>query len=92
MAETKHKSPHRHHPPPRPPTHTDSYMPDLLGVKVVGRLPRARRARLPHILEAESSAHTYQAEVAPAVDDTGAAAGGGGSGGGGGAKKAKGRK
>lgn len=47
-------------------------MPDLLSIKVIGRLPRARRARLYHLLEDESSAQTYQAtlpapEPAPAV-------------------------
>lgn len=38
-------------------------MPDLLGVRVLGRVPRARRARLYHLLENESGAHTYQVEV-----------------------------
>jgi hypothetical protein len=41
-----------------------SYMPDLLSIKVVGRLPRARRARLYHLLEDESSAQTYQSVIA----------------------------
>jgi hypothetical protein len=40
-------------------------MPDLLGVKVVGRIPRTRRAKLHHLLENESGTHTYQMEVAP---------------------------
>ena len=39
-------------------------MPDLLSIKVIGRLPRARRARLYHLLEDESSTHTYQAMIA----------------------------
>lgn len=38
-------------------------MPDLLSIKVIGRLPRARRARLYHLLEDESSTQTYQATV-----------------------------
>ena len=40
-------------------------MPDVASIKVLGRLPRARRARLYHLLEDESDAHTYQSHVAP---------------------------
>jgi hypothetical protein len=40
-------------------------MPDVASVKVLGRLPRARRARLYHLVDDESDAHTYQAHVAP---------------------------
>ena len=39
------------------------YMPDLLDLKVVGRIPKARRARLNHLLQNESPAHTYQSSV-----------------------------
>jgi len=39
-------------------------MPDLLSIKVVGKIPRARRARLYHLLEDESSSQTYQANIA----------------------------
>jgi hypothetical protein len=35
-------------------------MPDLLAVRVVGRIARARRARLNHLLADESAAQTYQ--------------------------------
>jgi hypothetical protein len=38
-------------------------MPDLLSVKVVGRVPRARRARLYHLLEDESSSMSFQSNV-----------------------------
>jgi hypothetical protein len=40
-------------------------MPDLVGLKVVGRIPRARRAKLYHLLENESGTHTYQVDVPP---------------------------
>jgi hypothetical protein len=38
-------------------------MPDLLSVKVVGRLPRAKRSKLYHLLEDESPKHIYQTGV-----------------------------
>lgn len=44
---------------------THRFMPDLQSVKVVGRLARAKRSRLYHLMENESGAHTYQVEVAP---------------------------
>lgn len=40
-------------------------MPDLVSLKVLGRVPRARRAKLYHLLGDESSAHTYQADIQP---------------------------
>lgn len=39
------------------------YMPDLLSVKVVGRLPKAKRSKLYHILQDESPKHIYQTGV-----------------------------
>jgi hypothetical protein len=42
-------------------------MPDLVSLKVVGRIPRARRSKLYHLTANESGAHTYQDQVhAPA--------------------------
>lgn len=38
-------------------------MPDLLSVRVVGRLRRAKRAKLYHLLEDEGPRHVYQASV-----------------------------
>ncbi|KAG2493254.1 hypothetical protein HYH03_008392 [Edaphochlamys debaryana] len=43
--------------------HIPMYMPDLLGVKVVGRIP-AKQERLFHLLDKESSDHTFQNAVA----------------------------
>lgn len=43
--------------------HCCSYMPDLLSVRVVGRLRRAKRAKLYHLLEDEGPRHVYQASV-----------------------------
>jgi hypothetical protein len=40
-------------------------MPDLLSVKVVGRMPRARRNKLYNLPQDESDKHTYQAFVEP---------------------------
>ncbi len=42
--------------------HFPLYMPDLLGIRVVGRVP-ARQERLFHLLEDETSKHTYQSAV-----------------------------
>ncbi|PNH03872.1 50S ribosomal protein L19, chloroplastic [Tetrabaena socialis] len=42
--------------------HLPLYMPDLLGIKVVGRVP-AKQERLFHLLEKQSSAHTFQTAV-----------------------------
>lgn len=39
------------------------YMPDLLSIKVVGRIPRAKRSKLYHILQDESPKHIYQTSV-----------------------------
>jgi hypothetical protein len=38
-------------------------MPDLLSIKVLGRMPKAKRARLYHLLEDESKTHMYQPTV-----------------------------
>jgi large subunit ribosomal protein L19 len=44
--------------------HFPLYMPDLVGVKVVGRLPRAKRSKLYHLLQDEGPKHIYQASIA----------------------------
>lgn len=43
--------------------HFPLFMPDLLSVKVLGRLPRAKRSKLYHLLEDESPKHIYQTGV-----------------------------
>ena len=40
-----------------------SYMPDMLSVRVVGRLPKAKRYKLYHLLEDEGPKHVYQTSV-----------------------------
>jgi hypothetical protein len=35
-------------------------MPDLLSLRVVGRLPKARRSKLYHLLADEGPKHVYQ--------------------------------
>jgi hypothetical protein len=40
-------------------------MPDLVSLKVVGRIPRARRAKLYHLLQNEAGTHSYQSDVLP---------------------------
>lgn len=42
--------------------HFPLYMPDLLGIRVVGRVP-AKQERLFHLLDDETSKHTYQSVV-----------------------------
>jgi hypothetical protein len=39
-------------------------MPDIVGVKVVGRLPRMKRSKLYHLLQDEGPKHIYQASIA----------------------------
>ncbi|KAI8468530.1 MAG: hypothetical protein J3K34DRAFT_522900 [Monoraphidium minutum] len=45
--------------------HFPLFMPDLVSLRVMGRVPRARRAKLYHLTRDESGAHTYQSDVAP---------------------------
>eukprot|EP00882_Tetradesmus_deserticola_P004038 GHRQ01004266.1.p1 GENE.GHRQ01004266.1~~GHRQ01004266.1.p1 ORF type:complete len:188 (+),score=51.39 GHRQ01004266.1:519-1082(+) len=44
--------------------HFPLYMPDMVGIKVVGRLARAKRSKLYHLLQDEGPKHVYQATVA----------------------------
>lgn len=39
------------------------YMPDLLSIKVVGRLSKVRRNKLYYLLKNEGPEHVYQTEV-----------------------------
>eukprot|EP00775_Hariotina_reticulata_P003890 gene3889-biopygen5591 len=45
--------------------HLPLYMPDIVAVKVVGRLPKAKRSKLYHLLQDESPRHVYQSSIAP---------------------------
>ncbi|WIA23266.1 hypothetical protein OEZ86_010163 [Tetradesmus obliquus] len=44
--------------------HFPLYMPDIVGIKVVGRLPRTKRSKLYHLLQDEGPKHIYQANIA----------------------------
>jgi hypothetical protein len=41
------------------------YMPDIMALKVVGRLPKAKRSKLYHLLQDESPRHVYQSSIEP---------------------------
>lgn len=45
--------------------HFPLYMPDMVSIKVVGRLQRAKRSKLYHLLQDEGPKHIYQTAVAP---------------------------
>jgi hypothetical protein len=38
-------------------------MPDLLSIKVVGRIPKAHRSKLYYLLRDESPRHSYQSDI-----------------------------
>eukprot|EP00878_Enallax_costatus_P009749 GHUV01010181.1.p1 GENE.GHUV01010181.1~~GHUV01010181.1.p1 ORF type:complete len:200 (+),score=32.30 GHUV01010181.1:101-700(+) len=45
--------------------HFPLYMPDLLSIKVVGRVPKAKRSKLYHISQDEGPKHIYQTSIPP---------------------------
>eukprot|EP00877_Chromochloris_zofingiensis_P004889 jgi/Chrzof1/14400/Cz09g01050.t1 len=45
--------------------HFPLYMPDLISINVVGRLPKVKFAKLYHLLQKETDEHTYQQSVQP---------------------------